>query len=264
MSDLDTKKNLIYQVSIGKPSNLYKNCIQSVGKYCEKYEIDHIVQLKPILNIKPNPKTTNRSKELQSREVPLPIFEKENAFSYLGAYDQIAIIDADIYIRPTAPNIFKELWDADFAGVLERDMPLTPEYIKKIKHYSKGQYGTLHYINWDWNDRGAAFYNMGMMLFNKNLLYYLKGDTPEEFIRRREFKKFVDGDGMWKWSTDQTLLNFWVKYTGMKLRNLDWRWNGLYKGIEDKYLKDCYFIHFFLRDHLPNKGEDFKALLKTI
>ena len=39
----------------------------------------------------------------------LPIYEKENAFDYFDDYDQIAIIDADIYIRDTAPNIFNEL-----------------------------------------------------------------------------------------------------------------------------------------------------------
>lgn len=38
----------------------------------------------------------------------LPIYEKENAFDYLDDYDQIAIIDADIYIRPDAPNIFED------------------------------------------------------------------------------------------------------------------------------------------------------------
>jgi len=257
------KKNLIYQVSVGKPSNLYKNCIQSVGKYCEKYGIDHIVQLKPILNIKPS-RSGNRSSNVHNREVPLPIFEKENAFDYLDTYDKVAVIDADIYIRPTAPNIFKEIWDADFAGVLERDMPLTPEYIKKIVGYSKGQYELLNYLDWDWNNRGAAFYNMGLMLMNSSIKKHLEGDTPEQFINRLEHKKFVDGEGMYKWSTDQTLLNFWVKNTGMKVRNLDWRWNGLYKGIQDRYLKDCYFIHFFLRDHLPNKGEDFEELLKSV
>ena len=39
----------------------------------------------------------------------LPIYEKENAFDYIDDYDQIAIIDADIYIRPDSPNIFDEV-----------------------------------------------------------------------------------------------------------------------------------------------------------
>ena len=48
-------KRLIYQVSIGKPSKLYKICTESVNRYCEKYDIDHVVQTRPILNIKPDP-----------------------------------------------------------------------------------------------------------------------------------------------------------------------------------------------------------------
>jgi hypothetical protein len=50
----------------------------------------------------------------------------------------------------------------------------------------------------------------------------------------------------------------------MAVKKLDWRWNALYKGVEDKYLKDAHFIHFFLKDLLPNKGEDVKEILKII
>jgi len=44
---------------------------------------------------------------------------------------------------------------------------------------------------------------------------------------------------------------------------MEWQWNALYKGIEDKYLKDAYFIHFFLKDKLPNQGENAEEILKT-
>ena len=39
----------------------------------------------------------------------MPIYEKENAFEYFGEYDQVAIVDSDIYIKPNAPDIFLDL-----------------------------------------------------------------------------------------------------------------------------------------------------------
>jgi len=46
------KKRLIYQVYVGgKKLKLYDYCIESVKKYCEKYDLDHIVQMHPRLMI---------------------------------------------------------------------------------------------------------------------------------------------------------------------------------------------------------------------
>ena len=60
------------------------------------------------------------------------------------------------------------------------------------------------------------------------------------------------------------MLNWWVKKESVPTKNMNWQWNALYKGIEDKYLKDAHFIHFFLKDKLPNQGENVKELLGTI
>ena len=99
-------KRLIYQVSVGKPSKLYEHCIESVAEYCKKHDIEHYVLTKPKLRINPNPFTSNRS-DGASRLGYLPIYEKENAFDLLPKYDQIAIVDSDIYIRPDSPSIFE-------------------------------------------------------------------------------------------------------------------------------------------------------------
>jgi hypothetical protein len=50
----------------------------------------------------------------------------------------------------------------------------------------------------------------------------------------------------------------------MKVKNLSWKWNALYTAVEDKYLKDSHFIHFFLKDHLPDRGEDVVKLKLAI
>ena len=259
------KKRLIYQVYVGgKKLKLYDYCIESVKKYCEKYNLDHIVQMHPRLMIKPDVFSTNRSKESYEKYGGyLPIYEKENAFEHFKEYDQIAIIDADIYIRDSAPNIFDDLGEEyDFGGVVERDMPLTEAYKRKILNYSRMQYGSLR-LDWDWReDTGGEFMNMGMMLMNRSFTKYLKGQTPKEFLMRSEFKPFIDGMGPWKWSTDQTLLNYWIKKEKMKVKKLDWKWNGLYTA--NTKIDECYFVHFFLKDKLPQNGENVQELMNGI
>lgn len=262
-------KRLIYQVYTGNRSRLYDHCTYSVAEYAERIGAEYIQQRQPILRIKPDVFTTNRSKESYEKYGGfLPIYEKENAFKYLGEYDQVAIIDADVFVRPDCTDsIFNDIGEtADFAGVLERDMPLTPQYGRKIANYSRMQYG-MPGMNklFDWKcpkGYGADFYNMGIMVLNKSILKYLNGDTPEQFIRRPEFKPFVDGIGAWKWSTDQTLLNYWVKKERMNVTNLHWKWNGLFTANEK--IKECNFVHFFLKDKLPHRGENVEELMKLI
>ena len=260
-------KRLIYQVYTGKKSNLYDYCIDSVMAYCEKYNIDHVVQKQPLMRIKPDVFATNRSKESYEKHGGfLPIYEKENAFDYWDLYDQIAIVDADILIRPDAPNIFDEIDpDTDFAGVAERDLPILPWYKNKIANYSRMQYASLaDKVDFSPNGAGFEFFNMGLMVMNKSIAKYLKGQSGKEFIERPEFKDFIDGKGPWKWSTDQTLLNYWVRKEKMNLQRLDWKWNTLYTTVDNKALKESYFVHFFLKDKLPHNGENIEELQKIV
>lgn len=261
-------KRVIYQVYVGKRSALYDHCVSSVAAYCEKYKIEHVVQRKPILRIKPDIFATNRSKESYEKHGGfLPIYEKENAFAYLKTHDQVAIIDADIYIRPTAPNIFDEFGALhEFGACVERDMPISGAYAMKIRNYSSMQYNSLsgNGVNWDWRDWGAKFYNMGMMIMNSSFDRHLKGQTPKQFLERAEFKDFIDGKGAWKWSTDQTLLNWFVKKEKVVIQDMDWRWNALYKGVKDEFIPQAHFVHFFLKDKLPNSGENVEELMRKI
>ena len=255
---------LIYQVYLGKRSRLYDWCTESVKNYAERIGADYICQRQPLLRIKPDIFMTNRSVESYEKHGGfLPIYEKENAFAYFDKYDQIAIIDADILIRDTAPDIFLELPEGyDFGGCVEANMPMTDSYRQKILNYSRMQYGSLR-MDWEWDpNSGFPFMNMGMMLMNKSMAKYLNGQTPKEFIERQEFKMFVDGMGPWKWSTDQTLLNFWIRKEKMKIKELDWKWNGLYTACT--HIKDCHFVHFFLKDKLADRGENVDMLKDAV
>ena len=262
-------KQLIYQVYTGNRSKLYDLCTESVQNYADRIGADYVIQRLATLRIKPDVFTTNRSKESYEKYGGfLPIYEKENAFEYLSSYDQVAIIDADVFVRPSVTDsIFSDVGvGSDFAGVLERSMPLTPQYEKKIANYSRMQYGMLELNTlFDWKcpkGLGADFYNMGIMVLNKSILKYLNGETPLQFLRRPRFKPFIDGQGAWKWSTDQTLLNVWVKEENMVVTNLHWKWNGLFTANEK--IEECNFVHFFLKDKLPHRGENVQELMKLI
>jgi len=260
-------KRLIYQVSVGKPSKLYEACIKTVRKYCERHSIDHIIQTTPKLRIKPDIFSTNRSTESYSKHGGfLPIYEKENAFDLLGEYDQIAIVDADIFIREDAPNVFDDFGtEHAFGAVIEREMPISREYQNKIQNYSAMQYGGIHspMVNFKPNKLGFEFANMGLIVLNSELfLPYLKGQTARQFLDRGEFKRFIDGQGAWKWSTDQTLLNYFIKKEKISFKSLDFKWNGLYTA--NTKITECHFVHFFLKDKLPNGGENVDELMRNI
>lgn len=261
----EQKKKLIYQVYVGKKSALYDHCIQSVRAYAKRIGADWKVQTTPILMITPDPFTTGRSKEAVSRLGYLPIYEKENAFNYLKTYDQVAVIDSDVYIREDAPDIFDHITEEySFGAVAEREMPITEQYKNKIRNYTRMQYSSIRNVDWKWNDSGAEFFNMGVMVMNQSLLKYLNGMTPIQFLRQPRFKPFVDGVGPWKWSTDQTLLNTWLKEENIPTKHLPWKFNGLYTALENGKIEQSHFVHFFLKDKLPNKGEDVQSLMEKI
>ena len=264
-------KRLIYQVAVGPQSKLYEHCIQSAADYAEKVGADHIVQRQPILRIAPDVFRTDREGKCGGWKKLgyLPIFEKENAFDHFDKYDQVLILDADIYIRPTASCIFKELEpEYGFGGVCECDMPIKGEHAIKIKNYSHMQYhqvanklGGWRYSDWG----GLEFFNMGMMLLNTAVIKpFLRGQSPREFLMRPEFQDMLDGVGYYKWSTDQTLLNYWLKKDKVPVKHLDWKYNGLYGSLYGDEIQKCDFVHFYLKDKLPENGENVEALMGKI
>lgn len=250
-------RRLVYQVKVGETPGFYDVCIASVAEYCERHGLDHVVQTDPILRILP---AASQRSANALRLGYLPIYEKAAALGYLDRYEQVAILDADVYARPGAPCIFDEL-TTTFAAVPERDMPLNSTYRDKVRKYSEGQYRTLDDVEWNWTRDGADFCNMGVMLFG-DLRPYLDGQTPGEFLRRPEFARFVNGEGHWRWSTDQTLLNWWIRKAGIPRQALDWRWNALYGAVTDVH--EAYFIHFFLAAKMARGGEEIPELIRRL
>lgn len=264
-------KTLIFQVCIKLEGEhkLYDFCMASVEAYAKRIGADYEVLREQVFKIPVDMSRTNRNKNglIAKCGNTLPIFEKSVALTRFPEYDKICIIDADIYIRETAPNIFDELEDYDFGGVLERDLPLTPSHRSKIQGYSRDMFkkAPCNTVEWDWNENGAAFANMGMMLVNKSFMKYI-GDDVRSFILQEEFANFRDGIGLFKYSTDQVLYNYFLKKSDAKVKHLDWKWNALYRGVVDNRLPEAHFVHFFLKNQIPNNGENIdmvKRILKV-
>jgi hypothetical protein len=243
---------------VGEVPSFYGHCIDSVKRYCERHGFTHKLLTEPKLRIAP---VKSHRSQNALRLSYLPILEKYNALEFLDRYDQVCILDADVFIRGTAGSIFEDSRSC-FSGVFERAMPLLPHYREKVRKYSEGQYRGLTDVDWQWSDDGAAFYNCGVMVLDQSILKYLDGQTPAQFLRRPEFERFINGEGHWRWSTDQTLWNYHVKKSGMSVTNLDWRWNALYGAVRD--IEQAYFVHFFLSSKMPRGGAEIPEIISRL
>ena len=257
--------NLIYQVYLGEEKKLYNHCTESVKRYAETIGADYKILTSPKLRITPNIfRTDRRDKTGGWKKLGyMAIFEKENVFDYFKDYDKCCVIDSDIWIRPGSPNIFNEIGDETVASVYECDLPMNEAYAQKIKGYSTSIWSNYDY-DWEWNPRtGGAFFNSGVMLYNsKKMLQALNGMSPRQFLEQSMLADFVDGVGPLKWQSDQMTLNYWFKAKGINVKKLNWKWNALYTAVLD--IKEAFFVHFFLKDKLPNGGENVEELMEIV
>ena len=257
--------NLIYQVYLGEEKKLYNHCTESVKRYAETIGADYKILTFPKLRITPNIfRTDRRDKTGGWKKLGyMAIFEKENVFDYFKDYDKCCVIDSDIWIRPGSPNIFNEIDDETVASVYECDLPMNEAYAQKIKGYSTSIWSNYDY-DWEWNPRtGGAFFNSGVMLYNsKKMLQALNGMSPRQFLEQSMLADFVDGVGPLKWQSDQMTLNYWFKAKGINVKKLNWKWNALYTAVLD--IKEAFFVHFFLKDKLPNGGENVEELMEIV
>ncbi|NDB79775.1 hypothetical protein EB155_07895 [archaeon] len=263
-------RKLIYQVAIGPKTQLYKHCTGSVQHYADKIGADYYLQTQPILRITPNPFLNQREGKTGGwkKHGYMPIFEKENVFDLFAKYDKCCVIDADVYVRPDAPDIFDQLADdRAVASVYECDLPINNHYAEKIRSYSL-MISLLKDVvkSWPVQQRtGYDFFNSGVMLYNSKLmLNALGGMNSKQFLQQPMLDNLINGVGPFKWQSDQITLNYWFKKKRIEVQRLDWRFNALYSTISEQDLSKAYFIHFFLKDHLPEKGENIEQLVELL
>lgn len=240
-------RRLVYTVAVGESRPLWERCIASVQAYCQRHGIEHRVQREPILRIAP--KASQRSASALKLGY-LPIFEKLNAFPLLTHYAEIACLDADVYAMPDAGSIFDAVpAGAEYAAVVERDLPITAAYARKLDSYTQAQYGRSDF----------RFRNCGVEVLRPSLLRLWNNQSPSEFIHRPEFARYVNGEGAFRWQTEQTLKNVWLVTSGARVHDLAPCWNVLYGAV--KSMQGAQLVHFFLSDHL--NSDDPEEMLRT-
>ena len=94
------------------------------------------------------------------------------------------------------------------------------------------------------------------------MLKCLRGMSPKQFLEQPDLQDLINGIGPFKWQSDQITLNYWFKRNHIEVKRLDWKWNALYTAVKD--ISPAYFVHFFLKDKLPNGGENIEELMKQI
>ena len=45
---------------------------------------------------------------------------------------------------------------------------------------------------------------------------------------------------------------------------MSWKWNALYSAVKEEFIPEANFVHFFLKDKLPQEGENVEQLMKNI
>lgn len=242
-------KRLIYQVAIGEPRPLWERCMGSVRTYAERHGIDHFIQPEMVLKIVP--KHSHRSPQAIALG-GLPNLEKLAGLARFDRYDQIALIDSDVYAAPDAPSIFDAVDPAcDVAGVTERSLPITAAYARKLDGYERAQFGPVLGV-------GLPFLQAGVLVYNRSFARFLP-DGPKAFWEQPSLERFINGEGAFRWQSEQTTLNWFLRSHGAKVQLIDPKWNMLFGATTT--LAGAAFVHFFLSSHLT--GDDPVEMIRT-
>jgi len=152
-------------------------------------------------------------------------------------YDNVLILDTDIFINSNSPNIFEELSDYDLAAVLDGNPGRLGDWIRNrsIDYYSSLN-GCIEYFktieNFDVEKYSNFYINTGVLLFNTRrmrthiqLLKSIILDNPKIM----EYLETHDSP------IDQNLFSAWLSTSNVNLKLLDNTWNWTMPDISDEY-----------------------------
>lgn len=243
-------RRLVYQVAIGPRRPLWEQCIESMARYCARHGFTHEVQREPILRIRP--KASQRS-EGALRLGYLPNCEKMAGLSLFDQFEQIAIVDSDVWATADAPSIFDGVPPScDLAAVTERALPISPIYARKLDRYERMQFAPLDGV-------GLPFLQCGVIVYNRSFTRFMPGG-PKGWYEQLELERFVNGEGPWRWQTEQVTLSWFCRAKGVDVAALDPRFNWLFGAILTAHRLEGWFHHMFLSEHLT--GTDPEQMVK--
>jgi hypothetical protein len=248
-------RRVVCQAAVGTVRPLWARCIESVAAWCARHGYEHIVQREPILRIVPGPP---RVGERAPKLGYLAELEKFAAWDVLRECDALAQIDADVYAQPGAPCIFEAAPPAvDFAAVVEPDIPVNEACRRKLAAYALGQYGRAD----------ARWHQCGVQVLRPSLLDRLYGASVRDMLTAPRWAPLINGEGAYRWSSEQTLLNLWLREAGAVIGDLPWQWNapfgmmGESPASEAACMAQAHMVHFLCGDHVT--GDDPAEMIRT-
>jgi lipopolysaccharide biosynthesis glycosyltransferase len=138
-------------------------------------------------------------------------------------YDRIAFIDADIIIRPDAPNIFNLVPEDQFGIFNEGNFVPRAVCIYEVKKVFN-----VNLPKWD----GKTYYNTGVMVVSREHRHIFKVEE--------EIKPLRNSFG------EQTYLNMKIIHSQVKVFPLSFRYNrmSMMDRINGMTRLDCFFVHY--------------------
>lgn len=187
-------------------------------------------------------------------------------------YDKVLILDPDIVINSTAPNIFNELTDEyDLAVALDgnpgnrfRDpLQLKNTIVKHIAHVNDSIKIFENYIpNFDYKKYWDGYFNNGVVLFNPKKLLKITQNIEQAILNNKFISQYMSTEASFKM---QNIFNAFVSSSDLKIKHLDNNWNWILPDIGglDGHLLDQWdpntgeLIQWEIDGVLPNYTDNF-------
>ena len=224
MSD---KHNIVFMtVMDGAPDILdYKEwCIKSWRLWCKKHNVELVIL----------------DQEIRDKKIMKPTWQRWHVFEILEEnsidYNQVALVDIDTMIHPSAPNFFKET-NGEYSGVSDDLM------VEWVHNSIMGYKDMFPDVNFDW----TTYMNNGFIVMSpkhkelcKTIIDFYYANEDE--LRRRQHETLKKG-------SDQTPVNYLVRRENYPITHLSKKWNFTHmhqRGvIQGALFLDCAWIYHF-------------------
>jgi len=245
-------KNALFCVAIyPEEKNIpieFKYALNTVERYCDKYNLDLVVVDKKKYNVTGDYKYNYM------------VLEKFQAYDYFDKYDRLFKVDLDALITVHCPNVFDIVPD-DCIGAMFEDIGSR----RKERHFQMKQVQSAFGEIEGWTE---GYFNEGIMVASK---------------QHRDFNKLTDEDIDKFQHADiginrvQNVVNWKVRNLGYKIYPLDYKFNHMFMFDEVNWdnikrgslltdnTKNSYIIHYAgLRGKIRNRRmtRDYKKIAR--
>lgn len=153
-------------------------------------------------------------------------------------YNKILILDTDVFVNSTAPNIFELIDDSyDLAAVLDGNPGRMNNwfYNNSINLFSElnGCIDYLKYLdNFDLKKYKENYINTGVLLFNVNKISEKIKNLKYQILNNGKIFEYIETHNS---PIDQNLISAWISSQDLNLKILDNTWNWIAPDIIEEY-----------------------------